>query len=185
MGVVMVWMGDDQWWPSQEEMGIAPLGHRQGLLMAIADLAAYNSQTHGDSLLQHSGLTSARVRGRPQTAPNARGSSPARPRSDGSVSPDRGLKVLPFLFVCVLFWMKTLNIINTGRGNMCDCCCWMQVPTSVQAVCRNLDFVCCSCQMLLPAFHLLHSWCMLHCSCWLQDAAACTARLQACSTFAE
>lgn len=80
--------------PSQEEMGIAPLGHRQGLLMAIADLATYNSQTHGSSPSQHSGLTAARARGRPQTAPSARGQSPAR-RSDGSVSPDQGLKVGP------------------------------------------------------------------------------------------
>ena len=75
-------------------MGIAPLGHRQGLLMAIADLATYNSQTHGGSPSQHSGLTAARTRGRPQTAPSARGNSPAR-RSEGSVSPDRGLKVGP------------------------------------------------------------------------------------------
>lgn len=73
---------------------MAPLGHRQGLLMAIADLAAFNSQTHGDSSPQHSGLIVARTRGRPQTAPNPRGSSPGRPRSAGSVSPDRGLKVL-------------------------------------------------------------------------------------------
>lgn len=75
----------------QEEIGIAPLGHRQGLLMAIADLATYNSQTHGGSPSQHS---AARTQGRPQTAPSARGHSPAR-RSDGSASPDRGLKVVP------------------------------------------------------------------------------------------
>lgn len=63
--------------------------------MAIADLAGFNSQTHGDSSPQRSGLTVAQARGRPQTAPSARGSSPGRPRSAESVSPDRGLKVLP------------------------------------------------------------------------------------------
>ena len=28
----------------QEELGIAPLGHREGLSMAIADLAAFDQQ---------------------------------------------------------------------------------------------------------------------------------------------
>ena len=28
----------------QEELGIAPLGHREGLAMAIADLAAFDQQ---------------------------------------------------------------------------------------------------------------------------------------------
>ena len=75
----------------QEEMGIAPLGHRQGLLMAIADLATYNSQTHGDSSPHR-----PQSRGRPQSAPGARGYSPARGAASdgGSVSPERGLKEL-------------------------------------------------------------------------------------------
>ena len=78
----------------QEELGIAPLGHRQGLLMAISDLATYNCQTHGDSPPHHSPLLQGR--GRPQSAPGARGHSPARgPRSDGgAASPERGLKEL-------------------------------------------------------------------------------------------
>lgn len=76
----------------QEELGIAPLGHRQGLLMAIADLADYNSQLHDSTASQeevHWG------QGRPQSAPGLRGGSPARPRSaaPGSPgSPERGLK---------------------------------------------------------------------------------------------
>ncbi|KAL0054463.1 hypothetical protein WJX82_009210 [Trebouxia sp. C0006] len=75
----------------KEEMGIAPLGHRQGLLMAIADVATYNSQTHGDSSPHR-----PQSRGRPQSAPGARGYSPARGAASdgGSVSPERGLKEL-------------------------------------------------------------------------------------------
>ncbi len=75
----------------QEEMGIAPLGHRQGLLMAISDLATYNSQTHGDAPPHR-----PQSRGRPQSAPGARGYSPARGAASdgGSVSPERGLKEL-------------------------------------------------------------------------------------------
>ena len=33
----------------QEELGIAPLGHREGLAMAIADLAAFDQQRHPPS----------------------------------------------------------------------------------------------------------------------------------------
>ncbi|KAL0033067.1 hypothetical protein WJX79_000895 [Trebouxia sp. C0005] len=75
----------------KEEMGIAPLGHRQGLLMAIADLATYNSQTHGGSPPHR-----PQSRGRPQSAPGARGYSPARGAASdgGSVCPERGLKEL-------------------------------------------------------------------------------------------
>ena len=61
--------------------------------MAISDLATYNHQTHGDSPPQH--LPLPQGRGRPQSAPGARGHSPARgPRSDGGASPERGLKEL-------------------------------------------------------------------------------------------
>ena len=78
----------------QEELGIAPLGHRQGLLMAIADLADYNSQLH-DSTASQEEVHLHWGQGRPQSAPGPRGTSPARPRSaaPGSPgSPDRGLK---------------------------------------------------------------------------------------------
>lgn len=156
-------------------MGIAPLGHRQGLLMAIADLAAYNSQTHGDSSPQHSRLTPARTRGRPQTAPSARGSSPARPRSDGSVSPERGLKVLLFLFSILPTGLKPQNrpkhsVARATVRLLVVHACLM----SVQASCRHshLFFL----HGLLPPCEL-HSWCMLSCSGWSQHAAACTARL--------
>ena len=148
-------------------MGIAPLGHRQGLLMAIADLAAYNSQTHGDSSPQHSRSTPARTRGRPQTAPNARGSSPARPRSDGSVSPDPGLKVLLLLFSVLPILVENPEQTQTqcGQGNVCDCCCCMVALTSVQALCGESQLFFLHGQS--PAICLsLHSWCMLHCSGW-------------------
>lgn len=78
----------------QEEMGIAPLGHRQGLLMAIADLSDYNSQVHDDAAFPQRS-ESRWGQDRPQSAPGPRGASPARPRSaaPGSPgSPDRGLR---------------------------------------------------------------------------------------------
>lgn len=87
----------------QEELGIAPLGHRQGLLMAIADLSTFNEETHGGSPSYHSPLLSQGPgrRGRPQSAPDGRGYSPARSGragSDrGSISPERGLQELQAL----------------------------------------------------------------------------------------
>ena len=78
----------------QEELGIAPMGHRQGLLMAIDDLADYNSQLH-DSTASQDGADPHWGQGRPQSAPGPRAASPGRPRSaaPGSPgSPERGLK---------------------------------------------------------------------------------------------
>ena len=69
----------------QEEMGIAPLGHRQGLRMAISNLTTFNRETHGGSPPHH-----PYGRGRPQSAPGPQGYS-----SDGGPgSPERGLKEL-------------------------------------------------------------------------------------------
>lgn len=87
--------------------------------MAIADLAGFNSQTHGDSSPQRSGLTVAQARGRPQTAPSARGSSPGRPRSAGSVSPDRGLKVL-LSVPCIGFLQKCVQGGTCYMGRSCS-----------------------------------------------------------------
>lgn len=63
--------------------------------MAIHDLTTYNNETHGGLPSHRPGLPAhGQGRGgRPQSAPGARGYSPAR-GSDGSLSPERGLKEL-------------------------------------------------------------------------------------------
>lgn len=138
----------DKFWHLQKEMGIAPLGHRQGLLMAIADLAAFNGQTHGDSLPQHSGLTIARTRGRPQTAPSARGSSPGRPRSAGSVSPDRGLKVLSDSSSCSAYCSLCKQVLRK---------CTMAGVTAAVHACPAF---CCA-ETYACSFCIVKRWCQL------------------------